>query len=106
MSAEVKHELDIEYEDRVRQVRKAAAGAIKELNQLRSSGYVSRAALDAVVARIAREKLHPYGFDLAFHWMDDRTARFLIRVQRTGREYDLITSFFHRDNGRQGCPTS
>lgn len=100
MSSEVKDKLDIEYEDRVRKIREAAAAAIKELDQLHSAGYVSRAVLDAGVARIAREKLHSYGCDLVLHWKDDRTTRFLIRVQRTGREYDLIKSFFHRDNGR------
>jgi hypothetical protein len=100
MSSEVKDELDIDYEDRVRKIREAAAAAIKELDELRSAGFVSRAALDAGVARVAREKLHPHGCDLVFHWTDDRSTRFLIRVQRTGREYDLIKSFSHRDNGR------
>lgn len=100
MSSELRNELDIKYEERVWKIREAAAAAIKELNQLGSAGPVSRAALDAEVARIAQEKLHPHGCDLVVHWRDDRTTRFLIRVQRTGREYDLIKSFLHRDNGR------
>jgi len=100
MSSELRNELDIKYEERVWKIRGAAAAAIKELNQLGSAGPVSWAALDAEVARIAQEKLHPHGCDLVVHWRDDRTTRFLIRVQRTGREYDLIKSFLHRDNGR------
>ena len=51
------------------------------------------------VARIAREKLNPYGCDLVVHRMADRLTRFLIEVQSTGRRYDLIKSFFHHDRG-------
>jgi hypothetical protein len=93
MSSELRHELDIKYEERMRKIREAAASSVKELDRLLSSGSVSRAALDAEVARIAQEKLHSHGCDLVAYWMDDRTTRFLIRVQRTGREYDLIKSF-------------
>jgi hypothetical protein len=100
MSSELRNELDIKYEERLWKIGEAAVAAIKELSQLGSAGPVSRAALDAEVARIAQEKLHVHGCDLVVHWRDDRTTRFLIRVQRTGREYDLIKSFFHRDNGR------
>lgn len=99
MNSELKDELDIEYEDRVRKIREAASAAIKELDQLRSGGSVTRSAFDAV-ARVAQEKLYPHGCDLVVHWMDDGAARFLIRVRSTGREYDLIKSFYHRDNGR------
>lgn len=67
---------------------------------MRSVRSMARTAFDAEVARIAQEKLHPHGCDLVVHWMDDGAARFLIRVQRTGREYDLIKSFYHRDDGR------
>jgi hypothetical protein len=49
------------------------------------------------VARIAREKLHPYRCDLVVHRMADGITRFLIEVQSTGRRYDLIKSFFYRD---------
>ena len=100
MSTEVKDELDIDYEDRVRKIRDAASAAIKELEQLRSGGPVSRSAFDAEVARVAQEKLCPHGCDLVVHWMGDGVARFLIRVRSTGRQYDLIKSFYHRDNGR------
>ena len=31
--------------------------------------------------------------------MADGVTRFLIKVQSTGRGYDLIKSFFHRDDG-------
>jgi hypothetical protein len=100
MTSEVKDELDIEYEDRVWKIREAASAAIEELDQLRSAGPVSRSAFDAEVARVAQEKLYPHGCDLVVHWIDDGVARFLIRVRSTGREYDLIKSFYHRDNGR------
>jgi hypothetical protein len=100
MSSELRNEFDRKYEQRVRKIREAATAAIKELDQLRSAGSMARTAVDAEVARIAQEKLHPYGCDVVVHWMDDGVARFLIRVQRTGREYDLIKSFTYRDNGR------
>ena len=51
------------------------------------------------VARIAREKLQPYGCDLLILRMADGVTRFLIKVRSTGRGYDLIKSFFHRDDG-------
>ena len=54
--------------------------------------------LDAEVTRIAQEKLHPYGCDLVVHRMDDGVTRFLIKDQNTGRKYDLIKNFFHRDD--------
>ena len=80
-------------------IRKAAAIALKELDQLRSGGPMTQEALDAEVARIAREKLQSYGCDPVVHRKGDGVTRFLIKVQSTGRKYDLIKSFFHRDDG-------
>ena len=71
---------EVEYHDRLRKIRKAAAIALKELDQLRSSGPMTQEALDAEVARIAREKLQPYGCDLVVHRTNDGIARFLIKV--------------------------
>src|SRR6201987_883617 len=97
MNSEVKNEFDAEYDNRVRKVRKAAAIALKELDQLRSGELMTPEALDAEVARIARERLQPYGCDLVVHRMGGGITRYLIEVQSTGRRYDLIKSFFHRD---------
>ncbi len=94
------NEFETSYNARVGKIRTAAAVALKELDRLRSAGPVAQEALDTEVARITQEKLQPYGCDLVVHRTDDGIARFLIKVQRTGREYDLIKSFFHRDNGR------
>jgi hypothetical protein len=99
MNSEARNEFDAEYDDRVRKIRKAAAIALKELDHLRSGGPMTREGLDAEVARIAREKLQPHGCDLVVHRTADGVTRFLIKVQSTGRRYDLIKSFFHRDNG-------
>jgi hypothetical protein len=97
MNSETGNEFEAEYEDRVRKIRRAAAIALKELDQLRSGGLMTQEALHAEVERIAREKLHPYGCDLVVYRLDDGITRFLIEVQSTGRRYDLIKSFFHRD---------
>ena len=95
------NEFEARYNARVAKIREAAAIALKELDRLRSrGGPVAREAFDAEVARITQDKLQPYGCDLVVHWMGDGVIRFLIKVQSTGREYDLIKSFFHRDNGR------
>jgi len=99
MNSEVKNEFDAEYDYRVRKIRRAAAIALKELDQLRSGGPIAQEAFHDEVARIAREKLHPYGCDLVVHRLDDGITRFLIKVQSTGKKYDLIKSFFHRDDG-------
>jgi len=97
VNTEARSEFEASYDDRVGKIRKAAAIALKELDQLRSGGLMTQEALHAEVARIAREKLHPYGCDLVVHQLDDGIMRFLIEVQSTGRRYDLIKSFFHRD---------
>jgi len=99
MNSEARNEFDAEYDYRVRKIRKATAIALKELDQLRSGGPMTQEALHAEVARIAREKLQPYGCDLVVHRMNDGVTRFLIKVQNTGRGYDLIKSFFHGDDG-------
>jgi hypothetical protein len=99
MSAEVRSQFDAEYDERVRKIRGAAADVIRQLGQLRSAGTMPRETLDAEVARIAQENLHPYGCDLIVHRTDDGVMRFLIKVQSTGRRYDLIKSFFHRHDG-------
>jgi hypothetical protein len=99
MSSEARSEFDAVYDDRVRKIRGAAADVIRQLDQLRSAGTMPREALDAEVARIAQENLHPYGCDLIVHRTDDGVMRFLIKVQSTGRRYDLIKSFFHRHDG-------
>jgi hypothetical protein len=99
MNSEARNEFDAEYDDRARKIREAAAAAIRQLDQLRSAGPMPRETLDAEVARIAQEKLHPYGCDLVVDRADDGVTRFLIKMQSTGRGYDLIKSFFHRDDG-------
>ena len=101
MSSEAKNELDVRYDDRVKKIREAAAAAIRQLDQLRSARPMPRETLDAEVARIAQEKLHRYGCDLVVHRRDDGITRFLIKVQSTGRGYDLIKSFYHRNDGSQ-----
>src|SRR6266481_7409692 len=90
---------DVKYDDRFQKIREAAAAAIRQLDQLRSTGPTPVETFDAEIARIAQEKLHPYGCDLVVHRMGDGVTRFLIKVESTGRGYDLIKSFFHRDYG-------
>jgi hypothetical protein len=99
MNSEARNEFDAEYNDRVRKIRKAAAIALKELDQLRSGGPMTQEALDAEVGRIAKEKLQPHGCALVVWRKADGFTRFLIKVQSTGKRYDLIKSFFHRDHG-------
>jgi hypothetical protein len=94
------NEFEARYNARVAKVREAAAIALKEIDRLRSGGPMAGEAFDAEVVRITQEKLQPYGCDLVVHRTADGIARFLIKVQSTGREYDLIKSFFHRDSGR------
>jgi hypothetical protein len=98
MSSEARNEFDGKYDDRLQKIRKAAAMALKELDQLRSGGPMTRETFDTEVGRIAREKLHPHGCDLVVHRLGDGITRLLIEVQSTGRRYDLIKSFFHRDD--------
>ena len=98
MNTQARSEFNASYNDRVGKIRAAAAIALKKLDQLPSGGLMTQEALDAEVARIARERLHSYGCDLVVHQMGGGITRFLIEVQSTGRQYDLIKSFFHRDD--------
>ena len=98
MSSEARNEFDVRYDARIRKIREAAATAIRQLSELRSA-TITQEAIDAEVARIARENLHRYGCDLMVQRTADGVARFLIKVQSTGRRYDLIESFFHRSDG-------
>jgi len=97
MNSEARNEFDARYNDRVAKIRSAAAIALKELDELRSGGPMQQEALDTEVARIAQAKLQPYGCDLVVYRTPDGLTRFLIEVQNTGKRYDLIKSFFHRD---------
>ena len=99
MNSDTGNEFEARYNARVAKIRKAAAIALKELDRLRLAGPATQEAFDTEVARIAQEKLQPYGCDLVVHSMGDGVTRFLIRVQSTVRKCDLIKSFFHRDDG-------
>jgi hypothetical protein len=98
MTFEAGRECEIRYENRFRRIREAAKSAAKEL-ALSRSATSTPAELDAAVARIAQEKLHPHGCDLVVCRQEEGATRFLIKVRSTGKEYDLIKSFFHSDNG-------
>jgi hypothetical protein len=101
MNSDAGNEFEARYNALVAKIRKAAAVALKEIDRLHSGGCITeREAFDAEVARITQAKLQPYGCDLIVHSMGDGAPRFLIKVQSTGREYDLIKSFFHPDDGR------
>lgn len=98
MNSEARNEFDADYQNRVRKIRIAAAIALRELDQLRSGRPMTRETFDTEVARIARETLHPHGCDLVVHRLGDGITRFVIEIQSTRRRYDLIKSFFHRDD--------
>ena len=97
IASETKNDFKVSHNHRVRKIREAATAALKELSLFRSAPDTQEA-LDAEAARIAKEKLQPYGCDLVVRRMDDGVTRFLIKVLSTGRSYDLIKSFFHRDD--------
>ena len=94
MSSETGNAFEAEFHDRVRTIRKAAAIALKELDQLRSGGPMTQEALDAEVARLAREKLQPYGCDLVVHRKGDGVTRLLIKVQSHWKRIRLNQKFF------------
>jgi hypothetical protein len=99
MNSDRGNEFEARYNARVVKIRRAAAVALKEIDRLHSGGPMAREAFDVEVARITQEKLQPYGCDLVIRRTDHGITRFLIKVQSTGRKYDLIKSFFHRDEG-------
>src|SRR5437870_8362304 len=100
MNTQARSEFNASYNDRVGKIRAAAAIALKELDQLRSGGLMTQEALHAEVARIAREKLHPYGCDLVVHRMADGLTRF----NRGPEHWETIRSnqeFFPSRRGRK-----
>jgi hypothetical protein len=102
MSTEARSEFNASYNDRVGKIRAAAAIALKELDQLRSGGPMTRETFDTEVGRIAREKLHPYGCDLLVNQSDDGITRFLIRVRSNWETIRFNQEFFPSRRGRQG----
>jgi hypothetical protein len=99
MNSEARNEFDAEYDDRIRKIRKAAALALKELDQLRSAGSVGQEALDVEVARIAHKKVPPQGYDLDVQRRRDDLARLLIKIRRGEAGYDLVKKFLHDNKG-------
>jgi len=97
MNCEARNEFDAEYDDRVRKIRKAAALALKELDQLPSAGPVGQEALDVEVARIAHKKLPPQGYDLVVQRRRDDLARLLIKIRRGEAGYDLVKKFLYEN---------
>ena len=95
MSTDARNEFDVIYNARIDKIRQAAAAAIRRLAELRSA-TMTQEALDIEVARIAQQNLQRYGCDLIVDRTAEGIARFLIKVQSTGRRYDLIESFFHQ----------
>lgn len=100
MISEARDEFDARYDGRARKIREAVAAAIKEeLTLFRSSGPVTQDALDAEVARIAREKLHPRGSEVVVHRTGDNLTRLLIKIRRGEVGYAQVEKFLRRDNG-------
>jgi hypothetical protein len=99
MNSEARNDFDAEYDDHVRKIRKAAALALNELDQLHSAGPMGQEALDVEVARIADKKLPPQGDDLVVQHRRDDLARLLIKIRRGEAGYDLVKKFLHENKG-------
>jgi len=99
MNSEARNEFDAEYGDLVRKIRKAAALALKELDQLPSAGPVGQEALDVEVARITDKKSPPQGYDLVVQRRRDELARLLIKIRRGEAGYDLVKKFLLENKG-------
>ncbi len=99
MNSEARNEFDAEYDDRVRKIRKAAALALKEFDQLHSAGSGGQEALDVEVARIAHKKVPPQGYDLDVQRRRDDLVRLLIKIRRGEAGYDLVKKFLHESKG-------
>ncbi len=84
---------------RARAIRAAAAIALKELELLRSAGPMTNEAFDAAVERIGQE-LRGHGCDLVVHREGHGRAGVTIEFRDGEVTYDLIKTFFHRDNAQ------
>ena len=72
---------DRKYGDRLQKIREAAAAAIGQLHQLRSTGPTPRETFDAEVARNCAGEAAPLtDAIIVVHRMDDGVTRFLINV--------------------------
>jgi hypothetical protein len=80
-------------------IQVAAATALKELDQLRSAGFVKQEALDIESARIAHKKLRPEEHDLVVQRRRDDLARLLIKIRRGEARCDLAKKFLAGNNG-------
>ena len=84
---------------RTLKVRVAAAGASKELGQLRSAGPVSQETRDLEVARIAYKPLQTEEQHLAVQRRQEDLARLLIKIRRGEAGYAQVKRFFDENQG-------
>jgi hypothetical protein len=99
MNSEARNEFDAEYDDRVRNIRKAADLVLNELDQLHSAGSMGQEALDVEVARIAHKRVPPQGYDLDVQRRRDDLARLLVKIRRGEAGYDLVKKFLYQNKG-------
>ena len=72
---------DGNYDDRLQKIREAAAAAIRQLDQLRSTGPTPRETFDARSRALRRRSCPLTDAIIVVHRMDDGVTRFLINVQ-------------------------
>jgi hypothetical protein len=99
MNSEARNEFDAEYDDRVRNIRKAADLVLNELDQVHSAGSMGQEALDVEVARIAHKRVPPQGYDLDVQRRRDDLARLLVKIRRGEAGYDLVKKFLYQNKG-------
>ena len=85
--------------ERTLKIRVAAAGALRELEQLRSAGPVSQEARNLEVGQIAYKPLPAEEHDLAVRRRRDGLARLLIKIRRGEAGYALVKKFFDEHHG-------
>src|SRR6476469_1171514 len=85
--------------ERTLKIRVVAAGASKELAQLRSAGPVSQEARNLEVARIAYKPLQTEEHDLAVQRRRDDLARLLVKIRRGEAGYAQVKKFFDENQG-------
>lgn len=99
MNSEARNEFDAEYDDRVRNIRKAADLVLNKLDQVHSAGSMGQEALDVEVARIAHKRVPPQGYDLDVQRRRDDLARLLVKIRRGEAGYDLVKKFLYQNKG-------
>jgi len=99
MNSQTTNEIGADDSDgHILKILEAVAMALEELDLLRAARPMTPEVLDAEVARIAQERLHPHGCDLVVQHQGADSTRLSISMRPVEIGTDLVRLLLHQDD--------